>query len=60
MTEKHSTDLKSIIREGVVNAGHDINNILVCRVQYLEMAPLVSLLVLLKIQVPKNYNTKNT
>ena len=52
-TKKHSSDLSAIISKDAVDLGHDIHNILVCRVQYLETALLMSPLVILKLQVPK-------
>lgn len=60
LREKDSTDLRSIISEGVVNEDHEFGNIVVCWAQRLELALLVSLLVILKLQVPESYNGRNT
>lgn len=59
MREKGSTDLRSVISEGLLNEDHGFHNVMVCRAQYLELALLVSLLVILKLHVPVSYSRKH-
>lgn len=53
MADEQRTYLRSIICQDVIDPGHDIDNILVCWAKYLENVLQVSLLVILKLQIPK-------